>query len=90
MAGIGGKTIFEAKANLSYAEFLKWAAYIKHRGSLNVGRRVEQAVGNLMAFYHNRKVQKQHRIDPLMLMPYEDRPEVEEVDLFEALLKIAK
>ncbi len=62
-----------------------WRAYRLKRGSLNVGRRVEQAVGNLMAFYHNGKVKQQHRIDPLVLMPHEDQPEVEEVDLFKAL-----
>lgn len=67
-----------------------WRAYRLKRGSLNVGRRVEQAVGNLMAFYHNGKVKQQHRIDALALMPHEDQPEVEEVDLFEALSKIAK
>ena len=47
-------------------------------------------MGNLMAFYHNGKVKQQHRIDALALMPHEDQPEVEEVDLFEALSKIAK
>ena len=62
-----------------------WRAYRLRRGSLNVGRRVEQAVGNLMAFYHNGKVSKQHRIDALALMPHEDQPEFEEVDLFDAL-----
>ncbi|WP_151981702.1 hypothetical protein [Acinetobacter guerrae] len=62
-----------------------WRAYRLKRGSLNVGRRVEQAVGNLMAFYHNGKVKQQHRIDALTLMPHEDQPEEVEVDLFEAL-----
>ncbi|MCU4496369.1 hypothetical protein [Acinetobacter ursingii] len=62
-----------------------WRAYRLRRGSLNVGRRVEQAIGNLMAFYHNGKVKQQHRIDALALMPHEDQPEVEEVDLFDAL-----
>ena len=30
-----------------------WRAYRLKRGSLNIGRRVEQAVGNLMSFYAN-------------------------------------
>ncbi|ENU80010.1 hypothetical protein F975_01762 [Acinetobacter sp. ANC 3789] len=62
-----------------------WRAYRFKRGSLNIGRRVEQAVGNLMAFYHNGKVKEQHRIDALSLMPHEDIPEEPEMDLFDAL-----
>jgi hypothetical protein len=39
--GIGGCTIAEAKHNLSYDEALLWNAYIRKRGSLNTGRRIE-------------------------------------------------
>lgn len=39
--GVGGCTIAEAKANLSYAEVLAWAAYRDKHGTLNVGRRME-------------------------------------------------
>lgn len=51
---------------------MQWAEYRQRRGSLNVGRRVEQSIGNLMAFYHNGKVEAHNRIDPLELMPHED------------------
>lgn len=62
-----------------------WREYRSRRGSLNVGRRVEQAIGSLMAFYHNGKVKQQHRIDPIALMPHEPQPEEKEIDLFDAL-----
>lgn len=55
---------------------MQWAEYRQRRGSLNVGRRVEQSIGNLMAFYHNGKVDAHNRIDPLELMPHEDDIEI--------------
>ncbi|MFV3286949.1 hypothetical protein ACNFCI_23310 [Pseudomonas sp. NY15356] len=39
--GIGGNTIAEAKATLSYAEVLAWVAYRDKHGSLNLARRQE-------------------------------------------------
>ena len=55
---------------------MQWAEYRQRRGSLNIGRRVEQSIGNLMAFYHNGKVEAHNRIDPLELMPHEDDVEI--------------
>ena len=51
---------------------MQWVEYRQRRGSLNIGRRVEQSIGNLMAFYHNGKVEAHNRIDALELMPHED------------------
>lgn len=34
LCGIGGKTVAEAKANLSYREALNWFAYSRQRGGL--------------------------------------------------------
>jgi hypothetical protein len=39
--GIGGNTILDAKKKLTFTEAVTWNSYIKKRGSLNVGRRVE-------------------------------------------------
>lgn len=39
--GVGGCTIAEAKANISYAEVLAWVAYRDKYGTLNLGRRME-------------------------------------------------
>ncbi|MBV4531009.1 hypothetical protein HU719_006265 [Pseudomonas sp. SWRI107] len=41
--GIGGKSIAEAKAALSYAEVLAWVAYRDKHGSLNLAYRGELA-----------------------------------------------
>lgn len=39
--GIGGRTIAEAKERLTHAEFLDWVAYLRKRGTLHVGMRLE-------------------------------------------------
>ena len=41
LAGVGGRTIEEAKERLSFEETLAWAAYMRQRGSLHVGMRLE-------------------------------------------------
>lgn len=51
--GVGGISIAEAKATLSYAEVLAWVAYRDKHGSLNLVRRVELAAG-LIALQVNR------------------------------------
>ena len=51
--GIGGGTIAEAKATLSYAEVLAWIAYRDKHGSLNLARRVELSAA-LIALQVNR------------------------------------
>lgn len=43
LAGIGGRTITEAKANISYVEFLAWMAYRDKHGPLDCARRIEHA-----------------------------------------------
>ncbi|NHO64617.1 hypothetical protein G8770_03535 [Aestuariicella hydrocarbonica] len=51
--GIGGRTIAEAKRNLSYPEFCRWAQFRKRRGSLHTGMRLEESFGRWMANYFN-------------------------------------
>jgi hypothetical protein len=55
MHGIGGRTIAEAKRQLSYAEFGMWVKYRQLRGSLNIGMRVERGSALLAAIYANSK-----------------------------------
>ncbi|MBU3845561.1 MAG: hypothetical protein H9855_01015 [Candidatus Acinetobacter avistercoris] len=50
-----------------------WREYTYRRGSLNTGRRVEQAVGRLMALYINSKTKKEHHVEDSVFMPHEDR-----------------
>lgn len=72
LAGIGGNTIHQVKNNLTMPEIQQWAEYRRRRGSLNIGRRVEQAAANIMSFGYNMKVKIEDWIEPLELMPHED------------------
>lgn len=47
LAGVGGRTVAEAKECLQYAEFMDWLTYRRMRGSLNVGTRLESGVALL-------------------------------------------
>lgn len=51
MLGIGGRTLAEAKRNLSAEEVATWAAYRAQRGTLSLGLRLEQlfAISDLRA-----------------------------------------
>ncbi len=44
-----------------------WQAYRNKYGSFNMGRRIEQGVGNLYAPYFNGKVEEDKRVDALHL-----------------------
>lgn len=76
LAGIGGNTIHQVKNNLTMLEVKQWAEYRYRRGSLNVGRRVEQSVANMMAIHINMGRDAADCIEPLELMPHEDDVEV--------------
>ena len=54
-----------------------WRAYRNKRGSLFTGRRIEQATGNMSAYYHNSGCKQEHWIEPLDVCPHEDVVEVE-------------
>lgn len=45
--GIGGRTVAEAKARMSYAEALQWFEYLKKRGTLNLGIRLEYGLAQI-------------------------------------------
>lgn len=64
------------------SEVLQWSAYRSKRGSLNIGRRVEQAVGDLMAFYANSHRAKGAKpLSPFEFMPHEQKPKPVELDV---------
>lgn len=69
--GIGGNTIHQVKSNLTMLEINQWAEYRYRRGSLNIGRRTEQATASMMAIYINGQRTDDY-IEPLELMPHED------------------
>lgn len=84
MNGIGGRTIAEAKLNMTNAEVSQWAAFKNKYGSLFFGRRIEQAIGNLYTFYVNGKLEAKDRIkDARVFMPHEEQePELSLEDQF--------
>ena len=72
--GIGGSTIVEAKATLSYAEVLAWVAYRDKYGSLSLVRRNELAAA-LIALQVNRSSGGKAEIYDFM--PHHIRPVTE-------------
>ncbi len=53
LAGVGGRTIAEAKQALSYQEVQQWQAYTRKRGPLAMHRRLEWPIA-LIAMQLNR------------------------------------
>lgn len=47
LAGVGGRTVAEAKERVSYAEFLDWMEYRERRGTFNLGMRMEFLMARL-------------------------------------------
>ena len=72
MNGIGGNSLAEVTRNLSRPEIMQWSAYRQRRGSLNIGRRVEQATGIAMAAYFNAGRKEHEMLHPIEFMPHED------------------
>lgn len=53
-------------------EVNQWAVYRQRRGSLNVGRRIEQAAANIIAMNINKGLKVEDWVEPLEFMPNED------------------
>ena len=51
-----------------------WKAFRERRGSLFVGRRLEQCFGNWMAHYTRFKVKPDTEVTAFSFMPHEDEP----------------
>ena len=75
--GIGGRTIAEAKERMTYAEALDWMAYIRKRGSLNAGLRLDAAVA-VLATQINRALGGKAEFHDFL--PYHDPPEAASID----------
>lgn len=80
---MGGRTIAEAKFNMTNAEVSQWAAFRNKRGSFFTGRRIEQGFGNLMAAYFGSKGNK--NVKAISFMPHEDQPK--EISLEEYMMQ---
>jgi hypothetical protein len=76
--GIGGRTIAEAKERITHDEFVAWHAYIRKRGTLNWGMRLEVGFGFLLSRVYNATGGDTEPADFLPHMrpePLEDTPE---------------
>lgn len=83
ICGIGGNSIEAVKASLTLSEIRLWGEYVRKFGSLNVGRRVEQAIGSFMALYRNSNRGKGSKAaDPRDFMPHESKPEPQDLESF--------
>tara|TARA_A100000171_G_scaffold32628_1_gene30990 strand:+ start:231 stop:491 length:261 start_codon:yes stop_codon:yes gene_type:complete len=81
LAGVGGRTIAEAKQALSYREVQQWMAYMRKRGTLAMQRRMEWPFA-LLAMYLNRLGGGQ--ADMADFMPYASADD-QEISLNEAM-----
>lgn len=64
-------------------EVNQWSEYRQRRGSLNIGRRLDQSLANIGSIFINRELNSEDQINPLILMPYED----DVVETFEDSMK---
>lgn len=85
--GVGGSTIAEAKANLSFIEAQAWFKYLAKRGSLNLGRRIESAAALLVTTYLRAKGNRD--VTMFDFMPHEDEPVAGIDDIVKAFGAIA-
>jgi hypothetical protein len=69
--GVGGKTIAEAKKNLTYVEAQSWMEYYKLRGTFNQNRKMEWGFA-LVAWMVNRA--NGGKAEMSDLMPYSKAP----------------
>lgn len=76
MCGIGGRTIAEAKLNISYPEFLQWIQYRNMRGSLHFGMRIEQSIAMIASMYANAHSKKGVTFSHRDFMPHADDVEI--------------
>lgn len=72
LAGVGGRSVAEAKERLTHEEALQWQAYRQMRGSLNVGMRLEAGFA-LVATMINRGLGG--KANPSDFAPHFDEPE---------------
>jgi len=77
LCGIGGKTIAEAKENISYSELMQWIGYRQKRGSLHIGMRVEQSSAMIASLYANAHSKKGVTWKINDFMPHADQEPIE-------------
>ena len=78
LCGVGGRTVAEAKENVSYGEFCSWLQYRNKRGSLNTGWRTEYGFGLLATLIVNALKKDGKKAEIYDFAPHADRPDVED------------
>lgn len=71
LAGIGGRTVAEAKERMQYAEFTDWLTYHRMRGSFHLGTRLESGVALLASLISRACGGNASQLD---FMPHADPP----------------
>lgn len=90
--GIGGRTVEEAKSNMSYSEFLDWCKYREYWGPLHLGMRIDKAVARFLVHRFSSPKQrfKLHDFSPFDKMA-RDRKVLDSPDaFFDKLSEIAR
>ena len=72
LAGVGGRTIEEAKNRMTYVEYLQWLKYRRRRGSLFMGNRLESGFA-LIAWMIHRALGGKKEMD--FFMPHWEQPQ---------------
>jgi hypothetical protein len=85
--GVGGRTIAEAKENMSFSEAVDWFAYLHSRGSVHLGRRVEAAAALIVTTYLRAKGAK--NVEMSTFMPHEREAPASIEDILQLLTPAA-
>lgn len=72
LAGVGGRTIAEAKARVSYDEALKWFDYLERNGTVSLGARIERGFAMLATVINNAHGGKAKMKDFMIFTKQED------------------
>jgi hypothetical protein len=86
--GVGGRTVEEAKRNVSYDEFIRWCQFREKYGSLHVGMRVDRAIARGLALYVNSLSSR--KVKPQDFSPYDQARSSVDVDDPEAMYALLK
>lgn len=84
LAGVGGRTIAEAKERLSYPEALAWFAYRKQHGPLNLGIKLEWLLAQLayvVAASSGAKGKGKRELSMADFLMFESKPEEDDEQL---------
>lgn len=72
LAGVGGRTIAEAKARISYDEALRWFDYLQRNGTVSLGARIEKGFAMLATVINNAHGGKAKMRDFMLFSQQED------------------